>query len=122
MTTNPTAGPSPADIMIAALNEALSRAASPAATVTHTVTVTATTSLSFDRDRLWSCHPETRLAAIELATSLGCSARTVYRLVAEKGMPARKRDEVLVFIAGHVRDWLAAREEIVNRYLPRRSR
>ena len=34
-------------------------------------------------------------------------------------MPARKRDEVLVFVAGHVREWLADREEVVNRYLPR---
>lgn len=118
MTDTPTAGPTPAEIVIAALNEALSRAAaSPAATVTHTVTVTA--ALAFDRDRLWSCHPETRLAADELAAALGCSARTIYRLVAEKGMPARKRDEVYVFVAGAVRDWLADRETIVNRYLPR---
>jgi len=112
----------PAEILITALTEALNRTASPAATVTHTVTVTATTALTFDRDRLWSCHPERRLAADELAGALGCSARTIYRLVAEKGMPARKRDEVLVFVAGHVRDWLTDREEIVNRYLPRTGR
>jgi hypothetical protein len=117
-----TAGPTPAEVLISALNEALARAAvSSAATVTHTVTVTATTSLTFDRDRLWSCHSETRLAADELAGALGCSARTVYRLV-ERGLPCRKRDEVYVFVAGHVRDWLTDREEIVNRYLPRRSR
>ena len=110
--------PTPAEILIAALNDALSRAASPATTVTHTVTVTAATSLSLDRDRLWSCHPETRLTAGELAAALGCSARTVYRLV-ERGLPCRKRDEVYVFIAGHVRDWFADREEIVNRFIPK---
>ncbi|MGH7510030.1 MAG: helix-turn-helix domain-containing protein [Gemmatimonadales bacterium] len=122
MTDRQTAGPNPAEVLIAALTEALNRTTAPAATVTHTVTVTATASLTFDRDRLWSCHPETRLAADELAAALGCSPRTIYRLVAEKGMPARKRDEVLVFIAGHVRDWLTDREEIVNRYLPRRAK
>ena len=125
MATEPTAGESPAEVLIAALNEALNRATSPAATVTHTVTVTATTTLTFDRDRFWSCHPETRLAADELATALGCSARTVYRLV-ERGLPCRKRDEVYVFIAGHIRDWLTDREEVVNRSIskvaPRRSR
>lgn len=113
MPDHPTAGP--AEILITALTEALSRTASPGATVTVTHTVTA----SMSTDRLWSCHPETRLAADELAAALGCSARTIYRLVAEKGMPARKRDEVLLFVAGHVRDWLTDREEIVNRYLPR---
>ena len=125
MTTEPSAGPTPAEVLITALNEALSRVIPPAATVTHTVTVSATTSLAFDRDRLWSCHSEMRLAADELAAALGCSARTVYRLV-ERGLPCRKRDEVYVFIAGHVRDWLANREEVVNRSIPkigpRRSR
>jgi hypothetical protein len=126
VTNEPPAGPSPAEVLISALNEALSRAVlSPAATVTHTVTVTATTGPAFDRDRFLSCHPETRLAADELATAFGCSTRTVYRLV-ERGLPCRKRDEVYVFIAGHVRDWLVAREEIVNRAIlkgiPRRSR
>jgi hypothetical protein len=109
----------PAEILIAALNEALNRAAMATSTVTVTHTVTA--SMSFDRDKLWSAHPEVRLSADELATALGCSARTVYRLV-ERGLPCRKRDEVYVFLAGHVRDWLADREEIVNRYLPRRAK
>jgi hypothetical protein len=72
------------------------------------------------RERLWGGPPTIRMSARELAKALGCSARQVYRY-AERGMPARRRDDVLVFVAGEVRDWLTRQERVVNAASLRRA-
>ncbi len=66
------------------------------------------------RERLWTCAPDTRLFADEVAAALGVSKRTVYRWVDVKHLPCRRRDDGLVFLAGDVRRWADEQETVVN--------
>lgn len=67
------------------------------------------------RERLWTVPAETRLGAADVAEALGKSLDWVYRRTrssAEAPLPHRKLDGALVFTAGDVRSWIAAREEL----------
>jgi len=69
-------------------------------------------------ERLWTAPAETRLGVRELAAAVGRPRSWVYRHTAPKGdlapIPHRRLDGLLVFLAGEVRDWLLATEEIVR--------
>ena len=66
------------------------------------------------RERLWTCAPDTRLFVDEVGAALGISKRSVYRWVKEKGLPCRRRDDELIFVAGDVRRWADEQEAVVN--------
>jgi len=79
------------------------------------------------RERVWTCPPETRLTAVEVAEALGKSRDAVYRLTSEKHadkqiaeghtdprLPHRKDiSGTLTFLAGEVRQWIEAHEEVI---------
>ena len=65
------------------------------------------------RERLWTCHPETRLGVEELCEALGRSKAFVYRHTRAKSIPHRRLDGELVFVAGEIRAWLNDQEETV---------
>jgi predicted DNA-binding transcriptional regulator AlpA len=65
------------------------------------------------RERLWTCHAETRLGIEELCEALGRSKAFVYRHTRAKTIPHRRLDGELIFVAGEVREWLGHREETV---------
>ncbi len=66
--------------------------------------------------RLWDCPPGTRLSVRDLAHAVGRPRSWVYRHTSPKGdlapIPHRRLDGLLVFLAGEIRDWLAANEEV----------
>jgi len=65
---------------------------------------------------LWTAPSETRLNVRELAEAVGRPRSWVYRHTAPKGdlapIPHRRLDGLLVFVAGEVREWLGANEEV----------
>lgn len=67
-------------------------------------------------ERLWTAPAETRLGVRELAEAVGRPRSWVYRHTAPSGdlapIPHRRLDGLLVFLAGEVRDWLRANEEV----------
>lgn len=77
------------------------------------------------RERVWTCPPQTRMTAAEVAEAIGAPISRVYgwthrtenpellRRRREQGraIPFRKVDGALVFLAGEVRDWLRERAE-----------
>ena len=69
------------------------------------------------KERLWSCHCETRLGVRELAEAVGRSRSWVYRHTSPKSgfplIPHRKLDGELVFVVSEIREWLMLHEEIV---------
>ena len=65
------------------------------------------------RERLWTCHAETRLGIEELCEALGRSKAFVYRHTRAKTIPHRRLDGELLFVAGEIREWLGHREETV---------
>ena len=66
--------------------------------------------------RLWTVPAETRLGVRELAEAVGRPRSWVYRHTAPAGdlapIPHRRLDGLLSFVAGEVRDWLRANEEV----------
>lgn len=74
------------------------------------------------RERLWACHPATRLGVRDVAEALDRSADWVYRAVnstraaqrSREPLPCAKLDGELVFTAGAVREWVRSSETVVN--------
>jgi hypothetical protein len=74
------------------------------------------------RERLWVCPPETRLNVEEAAEGLGRPTSWIYRYTSTKALaraeraplPHRRLDNELVFLAGELRDWIAAHEAIIQ--------
>jgi predicted DNA-binding transcriptional regulator AlpA len=70
------------------------------------------------RERLWIVPPDTRLGVREVAEASGRSRDWVYKHTSAGGsgwrLPHRKLDGQLVFLAGEIRTWLAAAEQIVE--------
>jgi predicted DNA-binding transcriptional regulator AlpA len=78
----------------------------------------ATASPSSWRERLWTVAPDTRLGVQEVAEAAGRSRDWVYRHTGPSGsgirLPHRKLDGELVFVAGEVRNWLTAAEQVIE--------
>jgi predicted DNA-binding transcriptional regulator AlpA len=64
-------------------------------------------------ERIWSCHPSTRLNASQACEVLGKSHDALYKLTSRGSIPHSKIDGVLVFKAGELRDWIRDTEERV---------
>jgi predicted DNA-binding transcriptional regulator AlpA len=76
------------------------------------------------RERLWTAPAETRLGVAELMEALGVSRDWVYGHTSPKRtrdtaahlrLPHRKLDGALWFLAGEVREWIRATEQVVVR-------
>jgi predicted DNA-binding transcriptional regulator AlpA len=71
-------------------------------------------------ERFWSAPEQTRVGAEEIAEATGRSRAAVYKMVSRDGCPARRLpDRTLVFVCGEVREWLKARETLVNLHVAR---
>jgi predicted DNA-binding transcriptional regulator AlpA len=74
--------------------------------------------------RLWTCPFETRLGVRELAEAVNRPRSWVYRHTSLGGdlapIPHRRLDGLLVFVAGEIREWLEANEEVKVSPLPAR--
>src|SRR5687767_6521573 len=66
------------------------------------------------RERLWSCEPKTRLWLDEVAEAMGKSKAAVRKLIERHGLPCRKRQGELVFLAGELREWMRVQEQVVH--------
>ena len=70
------------------------------------------------REKLWTCPPETRLGAKEAAEAIGRPVSYVYRGTSAKAdgarIPHRKMDGELIFVAGELRAWMLAQEEVIT--------
>jgi predicted DNA-binding transcriptional regulator AlpA len=71
------------------------------------------------RERLWTCHPETRLDVGELSEALGKPRSAIYKLTSSKTTARAKVTPIphrkdlsggLVFMAGEVRAWIRQTE------------
>jgi hypothetical protein len=70
------------------------------------------------RERLWLVPAETRMGVREVAEALNRTPSYVYRRTGPSAaeadrLPCRRLDGELVFVAGELRGWLRAHEEVV---------
>jgi predicted DNA-binding transcriptional regulator AlpA len=70
------------------------------------------------RERLWTCHPDTRLGIEEVCEALGRSKSFVDRHTGASTIPHRKLDGELIFVTKELREWLRGREEVVVAHRP----
>lgn len=66
------------------------------------------------RERLWTCHSETRLDVGELSEGLRRPKSTIYKMTSTGTIPhAKDASGCLVFRAGEIRAWIRATEQDV---------
>jgi predicted DNA-binding transcriptional regulator AlpA len=106
----------PADRTLQLLGEALIQLANaPSALHTITVTETLTLSTTWNRARLYDVKPETRLTADDVAQIFGMTRAALYKRLKREAIPHRKcRDKSLSFLAGDLRRWYEAGEQVIT--------
>ena len=66
------------------------------------------------RERLWTAPPQTRLSREEALEALGKSRSWLYRSAAADSLPrAKDASGDLVFVVGHLRQWLNETDKII---------